>query len=130
MLKYFTFNEMIHSDTAIKYGIDNTPTDKEVIDNINNTLYRLDEIRERYGKPIIINSGYRCKELNKIVGGKSNSQHLKGEAADLKWNLELFNLIANHFHFDQLIMEGAKWIHVSFLKDKNKERNQILTLNV
>lgn len=131
--KYFKYNEMIYSATAERLKINNLPTDSTIIDNIHNTLDRLDEIRSVYNKPIIITSGYRCAELNKAVGGQWNSQHLKGEAADLKWDLELFDLIANHFHFDQLIMEqskGVKWIHCSYLKDKSKERNQILTLNV
>ena len=61
--KYFTFLEMIKSSTADKNNIDNNPTNPEIIDNINYTMERLDEIREKYGKPIIITSGYRCQEV-------------------------------------------------------------------
>lgn len=129
--KYFTFLEMIKSSTADKNNIDNNPTNPEIIDNINYTIGRLDEIREKYGKPIIITSGYRCQELNKKVGGKSNSFHLKGLAADLKYSVELWTFLTQHAKFDKLILEtskSAKWIHCQFSKEN--ERNQILSLNV
>lgn len=129
--KYFTFLEMIKSSTADKNNIDNNPTNPEIIDNINYTIERLDEIREKYGKPIIITSGYRCQELNKKVGGKSNSFHLKGLAADLKYSVELWTFLTQHAKFDKLILEtskSAKWIHCQFSKEN--ERNQILSLNV
>ena len=90
-----------------------------------------DEIREKDGKPIIITSGYRCQELNKKVGGKSNSFHLKGLAADLKYSVELWTFLTQHAKFDKLILEtskSAKWIHCQFSKEN--ERNQILSLNV
>ena len=128
--KYFTFLEMIKSSTADKNNIDNNPTNPEIIDNINYTMERLDEIREKYGKPIIITSGYRCKELNKKVGGKSNSFHLKGLAADLKYSIELWTFLTQYAKFDKLILEtskSAKWIHCQFSKEN--ERNQILSLN-
>ena len=128
--KYFTFLEMIKSSTADKNNIDNNPTNPEIIDNINYTMERLDEIREKYGKPIIITSGYRCQELNKKVGGKSNSFHLKGLAADLKYSVELWTFLTQHAKFDKLILEtskSAKWIHCQFSKEN--ERNQILSLN-
>ena len=129
--KYFTFLEMIKSSTADKNNIDNNPTNPERIDNINYTMERLDEIREKYGKPIIITSGYRCQELNTKVGGKSNSFHLKGLAADLKYSVELWTFLTQHAKFDKLILEtskSAKWIHCQFSKEN--ERNQILSLNV
>lgn len=131
MPKYFTFMEMIKSPTADKNKINNEPTNPEIIDNINYTMERLDEIREKYEKPIIITSGYRCQELNKKVGGKPNSFHLKGLAADLKYSVELWSFLVQYAKFDQLIMEtskSTKWIHISFSKEN--ERNQILSLNV
>lgn len=131
--KYFNINEMLYSATADKYGIDNVPKDERILDNIYNVLSNLDNIREVYGKPIIITSGYRCPELNAKVGGKSNSQHLKGEAADLKFDVDLLNYIIQFCHFDQLITEKSKnkkWIHISFKKDKDKERNQVLNITV
>ena len=62
------------------------PKDKDIIDNLNYTIRRLEEIRVGYGKPIIINSCYRCAELNKLVGGVKDSMHTKGLAVDLKWS--------------------------------------------
>ena len=131
--KYFSVKEMLHSDTADRLKIDNTPISDEIVDNIQYLMSRLDEIRGGYGKPIYINSGYRCAELNKLVGGKPNSQHLKGEAADLRFDIDLLNFIIQFCHFDQLIIEKSKtskWIHISFKIDKDKERNQVLNITV
>ena len=131
--EHFSSTEFIRSSTADKYHIDNIPEDGEIIENLNNTIIRMEDIRIRYGKPIIINSGYRCEKLNKIVGGKPNSQHLKGEAADLRYNVELLTYIINFCHFDQLIIEkskNTKWIHISFKRDTSKERNQVLNITI
>lgn len=124
----FTLQEFIKSPTADKWNIDNTPS-KEVVENINYVISRLQPIRDEYGKPIYITSGYRCPELNKKVGGKKNSQHLMGLAADLKWDDDLFTLIAENYAFDQLIEEksgSTKWIHISFKREN--ERHQILEI--
>lgn len=73
MGKYFTLRELIKSDTAIRCGIDNNPT-KEEIANINNLIDNiLDPLREAYGRPIIVTSGYRCERLNKLVKGSKTS---------------------------------------------------------
>ena len=81
-IKYFKLSEFINSVTAKRQQIDNTPS-FEVVDNLNRLADYLDGIREKYGKPIFISSGYRCPLLNQAVGGVANSQHLKGLAADL-----------------------------------------------
>lgn len=123
--KYFTLNELCRSNTASKYGIDNTPISQEVLDNLDYTMDRLDEIREGWGKPIVITSGYRCKELNEKVGGKPTSQHLRGEAVDIKWDEALFDYILKNHKFDQLISERSKrtrWIHISFKKFNEREQ--------
>lgn len=83
MAIYFTIKEMTKSQTAELYHIDNTPTEK-VIENLKKTMYVLDMIRVYIGKPILINSGYRCKKLNEMVGGVQNSMHTKGLAADFR----------------------------------------------
>ena len=89
MGKYFTIDELCRSNTADKMGIRNVPSAdiKEKLEVLINEL--LDPVREAWGKPIRVNSGYRCPKLNKAVGGVANSQHMKGEAADLnagsKW---------------------------------------------
>lgn len=133
----FTLEELIRSNTADSKGIDNTPCD-EVIENLQYLAETvLQPIRERYGRPISITSGYRCEKLNKAVGGVSNSQHKSGQAADIdvgdkEDNKELFNIIEDmvncrEIEVDQLLDEAKyKWIHIS--KKKSGNRNQILHL--
>lgn len=83
MAIYFNIKEMTSSQTAKLYHIDNTPT-KEVVENLKKVMYILDIVRTHIGKPILVNSGYRCKKLNEIVGGVQNSMHTKGLAADFR----------------------------------------------
>lgn len=83
MAIYFTIKEMTESQTAKLYHIDNTPNEK-VIGNLKKVMYILDMIRTHIGKPILINSGYRCKKLNEMVGGVEKSMHTKGLAADFR----------------------------------------------
>lgn len=126
---YFKAREILKSKTGEEMGIDNTPREKEVIDNINFTLAKLNEIREGYGKPIYITSGYRCNELNKIVGGVENSKHKKGLAVDLKWNYELLVYIIENCKFEKLIREkkgDLLWIHIQFNTDDSKNQCKIL----
>ena len=122
-MKYFTIKELVKSTTAIKRHIDNTPS-KEVERSLTALVEKvLDPLREAYGKPIIVTSGYRCPKLNAIVGSTPSSQHVKGEAADIKSvqdtpeeNKKLFDLIVKlKLPFDQLINEhNYDWVHVSF----------------
>ena len=129
--KYITVNEMLRSQTAEKLNIKNVPNDPIVIENLEHTIEQLDELRRLYEHPIIITSGYRCTELNKAVGGKPNSQHVKGQAADLKCDENLLQFIIDNYHYDQLIEETSKrtkWIHISF--NKEKERMQYIKLKV
>ncbi len=128
-MKYFTVSELIRSDTAQQKGIDNTPPPaiKVKLTSLINNL--LDPIREVWGSPISVNSGYRCPVLNKAVGGVPTSQHQKGEAADLtvgspELNQQLFDLIAKgDFDFDQLIDESHYgWVHISYSAGKNRHK--------
>ena len=122
-MKYFTIKELVKSTTAIKRHIDNTPS-KEIERSLTALVEKvLDPLREAYGKPIIVTSGYRCPRLNAIVGSTPSSQHVKGEAADIKSvqdtpeeNMKLFDLIVKlKLPFDQLINEhNYDWVHVSF----------------
>ena len=126
-MKYFTIHELTQSDTAHQKGIDNTPPPAikvKLTSLINN---QLDPIREAWGSPISVNSGYRCPVLNKAVGGVPTSQHQKGEAADItagspELNRQLFDLIAKgDFDFDQLIDESNySWVHISYSAGKNR----------
>ena len=134
--KYFTPDEMIHSDTADRLYIDNTPTG-DVIDNLDRLVTRvLDKLRDGWGRPIIVTSGYRCKELNAAVGGARNSQHLKGQAADIvSDDFEAFRRFVRRWckdnEFDQCIFEhsgGREWIHISYVEGRN--RRQIIDLSV
>lgn len=83
MAIYFNIKEMTKSQTAKLYHIDNTPT-KEVVENLKKVMYILDIVRVYIGKPILVNSGYRCKKLNEMVGGVQKSMHTKGLAADFR----------------------------------------------
>lgn len=134
--KNFSMEELVTSNTARMKGIDNTP-DKEVEARLVQLAQQvLQPLRDSYGKPIKISSGYRCQALNKAIGGVSTSQHLKGEAVDINngqiENKKLFLLASKMIkegvmEVGQLIDEkGYKWLHIS-LPD-NKHRNQILHL--
>lgn len=131
-MKYFTLKELTRSTTATAKGIDNTPT-PEVEKNLTLLVENvLDPLRDIYGKPITVNSGYRCPELNKAVGGSKTSDHVKGFAADItggskEENERLFNIIKHNFHFSQLIDEkNFSWVHVSY--NPNNLKNQTLKL--
>lgn len=133
-MKYFTFDELLRSHTATQLDIINEPfayNEVEVYDNLENLVDNLlDPIRERFATPIIVNSGYRCKELNEIVGGVDNSQHRSGQAVDFYFQgfdrtelYEAFFEIADNFDFDQLIYYKKKgFIHISYKGKDN--RNQ------
>lgn len=132
-MKYFTIEEITKSSTATAKRIDNTPN-QTVIDSLTKLIEAvLDPLREWYGKPIRVNSGYRCEALNKAVGSKAkNSQHLYGEAADItagskEENEKLFNYIKDNLEFDQLINESDfSWVHVSYRE--GRLRKQVLAL--
>ena len=126
-MKYFTIKELTRSATARCLGIDNTPPASavkalhELVDHV------LDPLREAWGGPIRVNSGYRCPELNEAVGGTPGSQHLRGEAADItvgsrNGNRRLLALIKRlDLPVDQCIDEkGCRWIHVSHRKGRNR----------
>lgn len=131
-IKYFTLAEFLKSATAQRLKIDNTPT-FEVVDNLNRLADYLDRIREKLGRPILVNSGFRCPMLNKAVGGVANSQHLKGLAADVVCSdmNALEKILRETGGFDQLIKEHRKgstsfWYHVSVCSRNGKPRNQII----
>ena len=127
-MSYFTIKELSRSSTAEKLGIDNTPP-PEICAKLNTLISALDKIREQYGKPIIVTSGYRCPELNKAVGGVNSSQHVKGEAADLvgrndNETRKIFETAKALGNFDQLLYEknskGSIWVHISYKASGNR----------
>ena len=128
----FTLEELIHSNTAERMGIDNVPKDEKVVENLRSLcLEVLQPLRDYVGAPVHINSGYRCPELNMAVGGVKNSQHCRGEAADIrivspKQGREWAAWIEDNCRFDQMLLErnknGAVWLHVSCKRDASKNR--------
>lgn len=132
-MKYFTVAEFVRSETADRLAIDNR-LPKELLPNVQALINNvLDPLREAYGKPITINSGYRSPALNKAVKGSATSDHMKGCAADItggspKENKRLFYLIQElGLPFKQLIDEkNFAWVHVSYQEGVN--RKQILAL--
>jgi hypothetical protein len=99
-------------------GIDNTP-DAATIENLKQLcIHTLEPLRVLIGKPLSVDSGFRCEALNAAVGGAKDSQHKLGEAADIlppagMTNEELFEITAKNIPFDQLIQEGT-WVHASY----------------
>ena len=121
-MKYFSISEMLKSDTAIKNKLWNGAP-KEAEENLRALVDEvLDPLREAYGRPIRVNSGYRCPKLNNLVGGTPNSQHMRGEAADIQPVVgneadlpELARILIENGKFDQLIISPT-FIHVSYRK--------------
>ena len=135
--KHITYAEAIHSNTAKRNGIDNTPTPDQV-EVMKITAEKIFEpLRKFVEGPIKITSMFRSKELNKAIGGSSStSQHMKGQAMDLddvygyKSNSEMYYWIKENLNFDQLIWEFGtdmkpNWIHVSFISE-SENRNRCL----
>jgi hypothetical protein len=128
--------EVTRSETAKRRGISNMPT-PEHIENFKKLAINIFQpIREHFGKPILISSGYRSAELNKAIGGSLSSQHCSGEAIDIDMdgtditNAQIFNYIKDNLNFDQMIWEfgtdtNPDWVHVSFSASK-PQRKQIL----
>ena len=142
--KNFTYEEFIRSSTAERMGIDNRPKTKEeekkVIENLRNLcLEVLQPLRDYVGAPVHINSGYRCKALNLAVGGVKNSQHSRGEAADIriaspKQGREWAAWIEDNCRFDQMLLErnknGGVWLHVSCKRDEKANRQVFSRMDV
>ena len=127
-MKYFKISEFTQSHTATAHSIANVPT-AEAVKNLEALVTCvLDPVREAWGTPIIVSSGYRCEELNKAVGGAKNSQHMTGCAADIVCSepRKLFDIIKQQGKFDQLLWEHSgktQWLHVSY-KPNGKNRQQ------
>ena len=135
---HFTIEELYASATAKAKGINNKPSVQQMINLVYLAAFVLEPLREAMNEPIKIGSGFRSKELNKAVGGVQNSQHMKGQAADLcidgdrKKGRKWFEYIRDNLPFDQLIWEknpktGSEWVHVSFVyQDFGKNRHQVI----
>jgi|694.fasta_scaffold153226_2 hypothetical protein len=136
--KHLSLAEVSRSETAKRRGISNTPT-AEHLENFKKLAENIFEpIREHFGVPIHISSGYRSKELNSAINGSLSSQHCQGEAIDIDMdgspngvtNKMVFDFIKDNLTFDQLIYEfgndsNPDWVHVSY-ESTGKQRKQIL----
>ena len=143
-MKYFTIEELCQSETADKLKIDNAPSEeiKKNLEILVDCL--LDPLREAWGSPIIINSGYRCPILNKAVGGSKTSSHMSGWSVDMRpknGKMEEFKKFVVEFiktrFWDQCILESSgkpgtpnyvEWVHLSLYNNSGKQRKQIFSL--
>ena len=129
--KYFDLRELIFSKIAEDHGIDNAPT-PEILEKLKYTAGQLDKVRELLGKPVNVSSGYRCLQVNRRLGSKDSSQHLKGEAVDFKCELfgspkKVFDKVReSNIQFDQLILEFNSWVHISFVKEGGRRECLII----
>lgn len=125
--KNFTWEEFTHSDIAKRHHINNAITDWEVRDNIVALVDNvLQPLRDAWGQPLFINSGYRCKELNEKIGGVATSQHTKGQAADVGCSdpLSVARLVREMgLVYDQMGLYPT-FVHLSY-KDEGENRMQI-----
>lgn len=131
--KHVSEKEAIYSSTALRLGIDNEPTKKELVNMQILAEVIFEPLREWVGGPIKINSFFRSVKLNSAIGGSKSSQHCNGRAIDIddtfghKTNAEMFNYIKNNLDFDQLIWEfgnnkNPNWLHVSYMSaDENRQ---------
>ena len=112
LTEHFTLEEMLRSETATKKGIENRITAEEV-NNLQKLCQKvLEPLRAHFGKPIRINSGFRCKALNEAVGGAKNSYHTKGRAVDIPFVPGYYAYIRDNLPHTELINEVG-WIHVA-----------------
>ena len=128
--KNLSLSECTKSNTANRLGINNTPDDEWIVENLKGIAEEVFQpIRNAFKCPIYVSSGYRSEELNRAIGGSIRSQHVQGRALDLDadvyggcTNGEIFQYILNNLTFDQLIWEfgdqdNPDWVHVSYVRD-------------
>ena len=137
--KNFTLAEMTKSHTALRCGVPNNPNEAEIAALEYLCLTVLQPIRDHFGLPVRVNSAFRSKYLNSLVGSTNTSQHILGQAADIEIigldNYELALWISENLDFDQLVLEyyetgepNAGWVHVS-IKEVVPNRLECLTIN-
>ena len=136
--KHLSLAEVTRSETAKRKGVSNMPTEAHLANFKLLAEKVFEPIRNHFGNPIHISSGYRSKALNEAIGGASSSQHCTGEAIDIDMdgsadgitNKMVFDYIKENLQFDQLIWEfgtssNPDWVHVSY-ESSGRQRNQIL----
>jgi len=131
---HFTLEEFTFSQTAARKGIDNTPHEG-ILDNLCILANGMEDVRNLLNAPIHVSSGYRCIELNDLLGSKRTSQHTQGLACDFTSNaygspqIIFADIISSDIFYDQLILEFDRWIHISFVEDGGTPRKQALIIN-
>lgn len=135
--KYFSLKEMLHSDEAFLHKISNKPDSDEIYEHLDELMDVLDELREDWGSPIRVNSGYRSPKLNKHLNGSPTSVHMIGYAVDMfpaNGRINKFQEFVKEwfentgYGFDQLIEEKAgksKWCHLGLYSNSGQQRKQI-----
>ena len=123
----FKMSELIYSDTAVRHNINNMPDINSMDCMLNLICYCLQPIRDKLGKPMVISSGFRNSQVNKLVGGVATSQHTKGQAVDFTVaGMSVAQVVEfikkSGIEYDQLINEYNKWVHISFVKGKNRKQ--------
>ena len=131
----FSLDELTFSETATRKGIDNTPSD-DVLDNLYKTAMEMENGRELLNNnPILISSGYRCLELNTLLGSKPTSAHIRGLACD--FTCPKFGdpddivdaIFKSDIQYDQIILEFDKWVHLAFPENGKSARKKALIIN-
>jgi hypothetical protein len=138
--KHITYYEATRSHTAIKRGIKNDPGPEQLANMKDLAAAVFEPLRVHFNEPIRVNSFFRSVMLNDRIGGAKSSQHVKGKAIDISGlngitNAQLFNYIANHLEFDQLIWEfGTEdepaWVHVSFTTSRANRRKMLRAVKI
>jgi len=131
---HFTLEEFTFSQTAARKGIDNTPHEG-ILDNLCILANGMEDVRNLLNAPIHVSSGYRCPELNDLLGSKRTSQHTQGLACYFTSNaygspqIIFADIITSDIPYDQLILEFDRWIHISLVEDGGTPRKQALIIN-
>ena len=131
--KNFTLEEMTVSEYADRNNLSNKPND-EILSEMKRLADFLEKVRTVFDRPIHINSAFRSQEVNKAIGGQKNSQHCKGQAADIRIagltpDQIVRNIIASGLEYDQVIREFNSWVHISIPAQNAKARKMALIID-
>ena len=133
--EHFSLIDFTRSQTASRHGIDNTPNEEQ-LENLKTLAKGLEDVRTKLdNNPINISSGFRCQDLNDRLGSKRTSRHILGLAADFTCDKydsieRVFEVLADSsIDFDQLILEYDSWIHMSFPKEGEEAKKQVLIID-
>lgn len=137
--KTVSLKEATRSNTAVRFGIENTPNQTQLEAMVHTAEHIIDSVRKQFSDAVDVSSFFRSEKLNKKVGGSKTSQHCKGEAVDLDsrdntLNQAIFDFVKDNLVFDQLLLEHPdangipQWVHVSYVSHPKKNRGQILVV--